>query len=351
MTRFRRGFFTPLALMLALTLAVSACGGQSGSTSGSSGSSTNQAGQQPQASEPKDEYANFPEKEITVVVNTKAGSSVDVMARTIAKVAEKYLGQPVVVLNKPGGDGAVAMSYVLGQPADGYHIWAGTKTLSAALNTNLKQFKVSDFQPLVRVQVDPFALGVRAEAPWQSLRDLIEDAKANPGKIQVGGFGSASAHSLAAYRLMYRSGAEFTWVPFDAGSEAMTAVLGGHVDVVHSNPSTLQQHVESGKLRILAVAADERLADFPDVPTYKEEGVDMVDSQWRGLFLKAGTPEPIVEKLHEAFKQAIKDPEFQEYLKNTKQIDGYLGPDDFTAFVEEDVEAAKEIIERVGLGQ
>lgn len=366
-------------LALCLVLIVSACGGGSGSSSpsssgsgassgqtsgsgsgsGASGSSggsggsggSGSSGSSGGSAAKDDPAADFPNKPLTIVVNTNPGSSVDVMARTVAKIAEKYLGQPVVVDNRPGGDGAVAMGYVLSQPADGYTLWAGTKTLVSALNTTLKHYSVDDFQPVIRIQDDPFALGVRKDSPFKDLKDLIAFAKENPGKIKIGGFGAASAHTIAAYDLMYRAGIEMTWVPFDSGGDGITAVLGGHIDVSHSNPSSFRQFVESGDLRMLAVAANERLPDFPDVPTYKEQGVDMVDSQWRGLFVKGGTPEAIVNKLHDALKQTIEDPEFREYMKTSNQFDGYMNPQDFKAAIVAEYEAAKRVVEQVGLAQ
>jgi len=366
MMKRRRHSLTLTLMIISLLLFVSACGGSSGSVSSTSGSTSNQASSQAsgsgtssgsspastsQGAPEADPAADFPNKPITIIVNTNPGSSVDVMARTVAKIAEKYLGQPVVVDNKPGGDGAVAMGYVLNQPNDGYMLWAGTKTLVSALNTTLTHYSVDDFQPVIRIQDDPFALGVRTDSPFMDLKDVIAYAKDNPGKIKIGGFGAASSHTIAAYDLMYRAGIEMTWVPFDSGGDGITNVLGGHIDISHSNPSSFRQFVESGDLRMLAVAANERLPDFPDVPTYKEQGIDMVDSQWRGLFVKGGTPEAIVNKLHDALKRTIEDPEFLEYMATSNQFDGYMNPEEFKAAIVAEYEAAKKVVEQVGLGQ
>ncbi|MED4017714.1 tripartite tricarboxylate transporter substrate binding protein [Sutcliffiella cohnii] len=320
-----------LALLLVFMVFLSACGNSATSTNGDNSAAAD----------------NFPNKPINIIVNTNPGSSVDVMARTIAKIGEKYSDQPIVVENKPGGDGAIAMSYVLNQADDGHTVWAGTKTLVGALNTTLTHYSVDSFQPVIRVQDDPFALGVKADSPFNTLEDVINFAKENPGEITIGGFGSTSAHTLAAYQFMHTTGIEMTWVPFDAGSDGITNALGGHIDISHSNPSSFKQFVESGDLKILGIAAEERLPDFPDVATYKEQGVDMVDSQWRGLFVKGGTSEAIVEKLHDIFKQAIDDPEFVEYMTNTNQYFGYLTYKDFFESIKKEYEVAKEIVEKV----
>jgi putative tricarboxylic transport membrane protein len=299
----------------------------------------------------KNGKVNFPTKPVTIIVNTNPGSSVDVMARKIASIGEKHLGQPIVVENKPGGDGAVAMGYVLNQKDDGYTVWAGTKTLVGALNTTLSHYKVDSFQPVIRIQDDPFALGVSKDSPFNTLEDLINHAKENPGKVKIGGFGSTSAHTFAAYELMDKAGVEMTWIPFDAGSDGITNVMGGHIDVAHSNPSTMKQFVESGDIKILSVASEDRLADFPDVGTYKEQGVDYVDSQWRGLFVKGGTPKEIVNVLHDAFKKTIEDPEFIEYMKTSNQYDGYMSPEEFMESIQKEYEATKEIVEKIGIGK
>lgn len=294
---------------------------------------------------------NYPTKPLTFVLSSGAGSSVDVMARTISKIAEKYLGEPIGVLNKPGGSGAVAMAYLLSNPANGYTIWAATKTFPVAMNTTLKQYSMNQFEPLVRVEIDPFTIAVQANSPYKTLSDLLKAAKAKPGSITVGGFGSSSPHHLATVRLMSLTNTKFTWVPFSAGSRAMAALLGGHVDAVLSNPSTLKQNVLAGKLRMLAVASDQRLKDFPDTPTFKELGVNLVDAQWRGIFLKAGTPSAVVAKLGAAFKKAIADPAFQTYLKKSNQEDGFMGPAAFTSFVGQQMNQIKTIVNQVGFGQ
>lgn len=294
---------------------------------------------------------DFPNRSVTLILSSGPGSSVDVMARTLARLAEPHIGQSITVLNQPGGNGAVAMANLLNRPADGYHLWAVTKTYPVALATTLQQFSPDDFQPLVRVQVDPFALAVQVNSPWETLEDFLEAARGAPGELTVGGFGSASPHALFTYRLMDRTSTEVIWIPFDAGSDATTALLGGHVDAVLSNPSTLQQHVSAGSLRMLAVASEERIADFADTPTFTEQDIDLIDSQWRGLFVRSGTPDEIVARLDDAFQRAIADPEFQEYLNNTHQLDGYQGPEEFSSFVEQELEDVRAIVERVGFGE
>lgn len=327
-----------LSLTLVLSLALVGCGSVAPASDGKSQTGSNEA-------------TSFPNKSITILVNTSPGSSVDVMARTVAKVAQKYLGQTLVVENKPGGDGAIAMSALINGKTDGYTLWAGTKTLPVALNTNMKQFKLDQFQPVIRIQDDPFALGVNKYSPFNNLTDLIKYAKAHPKEVKIGGFGAQSAHTIATYDFMDKAGIEMTWVPFNSGGDGITAVLGGHIDVSQSNPSSFNQFLKSGELKMLGVAANSPIADYPGVKTYKEQGIDIVDSQWRGLFVKGGTPDEIVQKLHDALKKAIYDPEFVDYMKKSSQLDGYQGPKEFKDSIQKEFEITKKLVEKVGLGK
>lgn len=279
----------------------------------------------------------FPTQPVTIILNSSPGSGVDAMARTLAVALERELGQRVVVTNRPGGDGAVAMSELLRAPADGYLIWGVTKTFPVALNTTLKgMFEIDQFQPLVRAEIDPFAVGVLADSPYTTLEELLDAART--GDINVGGFGSSSPHGLFNFLLARESETPLSWIPFSSSGEALTAVLGGHVDAIVSNPSVLASQVQAGSMRILAVATEERIEDLPEIPTFSELGYELVDSQWRGFFLKAGTPDDVVAALDVAFREAMNSPEFTEYLSNTGQINGYIDPEAFTAFVRDELD-------------
>lgn len=285
---------------------------------------------------------DFPSQPVTIILNSAPGSGVDAMARTLAVAVERELGQRVVVTNRPGGDGAVAMSELLRAPADGYLIWGVTKTFPVALNTTLQgMFEMEDFQPLVRAEIDPFAIGVLADSPWATLDELLDAARS--GDINVGGFGSSSPHGLFNFLLARESDSPLSWIPFNSSGEAMTAVLGGHVDAIVSNPSVLASQVQAGSMRILAVATEERIADLPEIATFRELGYDLVDSQWRGFFLKADTPDDVVAALDTAFRDAMNSPEFTEYLANSGQINGYIGPDEFETFVHSELELVTEV--------
>jgi tripartite-type tricarboxylate transporter receptor subunit TctC len=255
------------------------------------------------------------------------------MARELAKGAEKYLGQPVVVENRTGGSLANQLREMLSRPSDGYTVGTVTASLVGTLATIHKdRFKPSDFRFLARVQIDPFVVATRSDSRFKELKDLIAYARANPGKVKVGGFGSTgSAHNLAMMDLSRKGGIDISWVAFDGGSEAVAAALGGHVDVVHTNPGITIQHVKAGKMRVLGVASPKRVEGLPEAPTYREQGIDMEAYQWRGIFAKAGIPNAVAEKLAEAFQKAMEGSDFVQYTKRSNLMMGYQAPKEFEA--------------------
>lgn len=299
------------------------------------------------APEPKEE---FPAKGITILCGSKAGSPVDVMARELAKHVEKILGKPVVVENKPGGSQAEMLSTLMGQPADGYTLATVTTSTVGVLAAQLReQYKLDDLNFLICLQTDPYALVVRAESPFKDLKDLLEYARQNPGKVKVGGFGSGSGHHMAFLDLCDKTGVQMSWVVFEGGSEAIAAALGGHVDVAHTNPGPVIGHVQAGKMRILAVASEKRLDVLPDVPTYRDQGVDLVLFQWRGVAMRAGAPQPVVDKLVAVMQQAAATPEFKEYMKNTNQFESDLAGERFQQYVRNEFVQTTERLKRLGL--
>jgi tripartite-type tricarboxylate transporter receptor subunit TctC len=281
----------------------------------------------------------YPTKPITIISHTAAGSPTDLMARQLGKAAEPFLGQPVVVENKPGGSGAMQVAALLSSPADGYTLAAVTPTQIGAWESTLKgKFNIDQFSWVSRVEIDPYILVVQTSSPWKTLKEFVEFAKQNPNKLRIGGYGAVgSGHNVAFNILAKSAGFKAVWMPYEGTNAAVTALLGGHIDAANSNPGQVTQQVEAGKLRILGVMAEKRLKDLPDVPTYAEAGysVDSGWSQFRGIFGRKGIPEPIQAKLSEVFMKAIKSPSFQDYLKKTNQEDGSMDLPTFTKFIGE----------------
>jgi len=260
------------------------------------------------------------------------------------------LRKPVVVQNKPGGSQAEELSTMTGQPPDGYTIGTVTTSTVGALAGHLRsQFKIGDFNFLVLVQSDPYALVVKANSPFQDLKGMLEFARANPGKVKVGGFGTGSGHHMAFLDLEEKAGVQMRWVSFDGGAAAIAAALGGHIDAAHTNPGVVRGHVQAGKMRVLAIASDKRLDVLPNVPTYREQGIDLVLFQWRGVAMRAGAPKDVTDKLISAITQASQTPEFIRYMTNTNQFAIDLAGDSAQKSVMDEFQKTTERLKKLGL--
>lgn len=318
-----------LVSLLILSLILSGCGSNTSSTNTSK------------------EEVKYPVKPVTLLVWSAAGSPVDIMARQVAKVGEKYLGQPIVVDNKTGGDGAVAMQAMLANPADGYTMTANTRSMVTSLATTLKDsLKPDQFTYVYKLQDDPYLIAVRDKSPFKTLDDLVKAAKAKPGSISVAGYGSDSAQAMLGAEWAKQAGIETKWVPYDGGSKAIVAALGGNADATLTNLSGVVSQIKANQLRILAISTDNRIDMIPDTPTLKELGYkDMVQSHWRGIMVKAGTPEAIVQKLYDALGKVASDPDFVNYMKTG----GLITPatqtyKEFTSDVQSDVKKMQETL-------
>ena len=296
--------------------------------------------------------AKFPSKEITIICGSKAGAPIDVMARQVASRLEKILGKPVIVENRTGGTQAEALSALRSKPADGHTLVTVTPTTLQVLNTTLKdKFKFEDFIWLSQVNAEPYALVVKGDSPFNNIQDLMAFAKSNPGKIKVGGYGTGSSHHLAFLEMIDLAGVKMAWMPFEGAPEALAQVLGGHIDVAHTTPSLAIGHINAGTIKVVGITDKERLEMIPNTPTLKEQGVDQVLYQWRGLIAKAGTPPEVQEKLLAALQQVYDDPSFQKYLTDGQQKKGqYSGPA-FEKFAREEYEVAKKRLSQLGLSK
>lgn len=252
----------------------------------------------------------FPGKRpIEFVVLFPAGSSADVTARVLAEGMGKRLGAQIVVVNRPGGGGAVGYKYLAAQAADGRHLVWNSNSISTTYYTGTLPFDYREFVPVARVQIETPLLFVTGAAPWKSLRDVIQYAKANPGKFTVGNSGFGSHTHLSSAWLFNAAGVKVLDVPFNA-AQVVPSLLGGHVDSVIQLPGALAGHVKSGAVRALVALAAKRDPAFPEVPTAREQGVDVAAELWRGVAVPKGTPQRIVARLEDAIRQTVSSPEF-----------------------------------------
>ncbi len=287
--------------------------------------------------------AAYPNKPIKVLCWSKPGSSVDLYSRTLAELAGKILGQPLVVETKTGGGGVVASNALMAKPADGYTLLAVTRTLTTKFGEPGVQFKPDDFQPIVRSILDPVVIMVPGDSQFKTIQDFIKYGKANPGKLKITGAFALGLHRVAWEGFAKKTGIQAVWVPYQGSAPAAAAVAGGHVSAGAMNPGVVRAQVTAGKIRILATASDKRLADYPNVPTLKEAGIDYTAYQWRGVMAKKGTPKAVVDKLAKVFQQAQQTPEWKDFLKKMSWQDGYEGPQAFEKEFKEQAQEMKDL--------
>lgn len=293
--------------------------------------------------------AAYPDKPINILCWSKAGSSVDLYARLLAKLSTKSLGQPLVVTTKAGGGGVVAVNALLSEPADGYTLLAVTRTLTTKFGEPGVTFKATDLQPVVRSELDPIVFMVPGSSPFKNINDLIKFAKANPMKLKVAGAFAIGLHRVAWEGFAEHEGIKATWVPYEGSAPVVASVAGGHVDAAAINPGVARAQVKAGKIRILAAASDQPLRDFPNVPTLKKLGINYTAYQWRGIMVKAGTPKAVVDKLAAAFHKAEETKEWKDFLAKESQMDGFEGPVAFAKTYNEAVQQMAEVKKSLGL--
>jgi putative tricarboxylic transport membrane protein len=291
----------------------------------------------------------FPSRPITILCWSAAGSPVDVYARTLAKLLTAELGQNVVVDNRTGGSGIVMVNSLLRAPADGYTIGANTITLAALFSEPNVTFKPDDLQMVARSQVDPYGLIVHTSTPFKTIDEFVVYARRNPGSLNVGGPFAMSGHRVAWEVFSEMAKFRTTWVPYQGGGPALTAIAGGHIDAAATNPGNVKPMIDAGKVRVIAVSSERRLEDFPNVPTYKERGWNLVRYQWRGVMAKTGTPKPVLDRLVAAVQKAQQTPEWKAYLRQVTQLDGFQGPEAFRAQLLEDMREMEVVKKKLGL--
>jgi tripartite-type tricarboxylate transporter receptor subunit TctC len=275
--------------------------------------------------------AQWPERPVELIVGFAAGGGTDITARTLAVFLEKELGASVVVVNKPGASGALGLSLVARAKPDGYTLgmtnMPGLLTLPIERNAG---FTSADFTYLATLVRDPSAFSVKTDSPYQSLRQLIDAARAKPGLVSYGSTGVGTDDHLALVMFEGATGTDLNHVPFNGAGPLRNSVLGGHTDVGGMNLGEAMPYSGS-KLRILAQASEKRSPLAPDVPTFKEQGVDLVFASERGVVAPKGLPPEVEQKLAKALEHIANNPEFQKtMLQQFTEMD-YLPGDKWQA--------------------
>ena len=271
----------------------------------------------------------YPTKTVTMVVPTAAGGTTDLSARMVAQALAPVLGQSVVVDNKGGGNGNIAASIVKRAEADGYTLlmqYSGYHVISPHL-TKVAQWAQSDFQPIANVISAPQIIVVRADLPVKTLPELIAYAKANPGKLNYASSGNGSLQHVTGAMLEQQGGVKMVHVPYKGTGPALQDLLGGQVDLTFGTAPPYMPHIQSGKLRVLAVTGKQRLPSLSQVPTTAEAGYPKVNAtSWFALFAPAATPKPVVDKLAADVRAVVQSAAFQQKAQEQGATAEYLSP-------------------------
>jgi len=293
--------------------------------------------------------AEYPNKPINLVIQYPAGGSTDLTARALANGAKKFLGQPVICENKAGGGGTVGVALVAAKPADGYTIGIITSSPTMAFHMGKLNFHpLNDLTPIMRWGNYLFGVVVRADSKFKTMQEIMQFIKQNPDKLSYGSPGVGTPPHFAIEELSMVAGVKFTHIPAKGIAENNTALLGGHIDLV-SDSSGWGPLVDGGKFRLLAVWSEKRSERYPQVPTMKEVGYDVVARSHLGVIGPKGMPKPVVAKLADAFTKAMNEPEFLEVMKKFDMPSFYANTEDYTKYLQNDFENMGKLVKKLGL--
>jgi tripartite-type tricarboxylate transporter receptor subunit TctC len=291
--------------------------------------------------------AEFPTKEVQVIIPWAAGGATDLIFRALAANTAKYLGKAVVVVNKPGGGSAVGYTAGAQAPPDGYTLVSAVTPLTIVPHQVATAFTYKNFEPVINVVSDPSMFLIRADAPWKSLKEFIDFAKKNPGMITVGNSGAGGGVHLVAVAFEKAAGVKFNHIPFSGGGPSVVAAMGGHINSISVSPPEGIEQIKAGKLKIIALFAEKRMEMFPQVPTVKDQGIDFAMGMWRGLAAPKGTPPDVIKKLHDAFKKGMDDPVFRKNAQDMAVHLSYLNSQEFGKLMASDHEFFGKLVKEI----
>ena len=296
---------------------------------------------------------DYPSKPITMVLPFPPGGVAEIVGRPLASIMEKSLKQPIVLINRPGAGGAVGMGSVAKGPADGYTILMGLSSISIfpvsdRINGKEPPYELKDFAPIALVTADPTVLVVRADGPYKTVKDFVDAAKANPGKINYSSSGVYGTLHVAMEIFANAAGIKLFHIPYQGGGPAVTALLSGQVEASPQGPAAAIGQIRAGKMRALASWGTERLKLLPDIPTFKELGYDAEFYIWTGIFVPAATPAPIIARLREAVRNAATSEDFKATMEKVSTPVAYLDAPEFQKYWDKDAARLKSALEKIG---
>jgi len=293
----------------------------------------------------------FPTKPIKLIIAFPAGGPTDITMRQLAENASKVLGQPVIVENKPGAGGTLPAQQLQSAAADGYTVaQIPLGVFRLPYTTKISWDPVKDISYVINVTGYAFGIVVPADSPLKNWNDFVAYAKANPGKLSYGSTGTLTSPHLTTELVAQKLGIQLNHIPYKGSSELMQAIGGSHI-MAAADSTGFAPLVQAGKLRVLNTWGDKRLEKFPDAPTLKELGLDIVQNSPFGIGAPRGTPPDVVKKLHDAFKKSMEDPSYVQALARYDMLPIYMDSAQYTRFAQETFAREKQLIEKLGLAK
>lgn len=295
----------------------------------------------------------YPTRPVSMVVAFPPGGVADNTARPVAAALERLLKQPVVVVNKAGAAGAVGYQTAASSKPDGYTVLMALVSVSVLPEVDKlfgrpPNFTRDQFTGIARINADPSMLVVRADTPWKTLKDFVDDAKKRPGEIVFTSSGLYGAAHIPMEMFMLASGVKLRHLPTTGGGPMMNAILGGHAQAVMTPVSLAAAQVKAGKLRLLAHTGTAPVAAYPDVPSFKSQGYDVEYTAWAGLVAPKSTPPHVIKILRDATRQAVKEPEVVGAHAKLDTPIAYMDADEFNAWWAQDAARLAEVVKKIG---
>jgi len=293
---------------------------------------------------------DYPKRTIQYIVGWGAGGGSDLFGRIITIPVKNKLGVPVIVVNMPGASSATATNFVMDQPADGYTLFGTTSDIMSNIFLERTKYTNKDLTPILRAHVDIGMIQIGPHSPFKTWDALIKHAKENPGKQTWGGTGAGSYDEVATAVIRSSAGINVKYVPFESASEMHAALLGGHIHAMYEEAGPVIAMIDAGKTQPILVIAEKKLERFPNVPCAKELGYAVPPLQWRGVAVRKGTPQPIVDILEKTFIEATKSPEYLDFEKKRflNLYPGFLGSKDFAVDLEREYPIYEKIMKTMG---
>ena len=293
-----------------------------------------------------------PSKQIEIVVHTGPGGGSDIFGRAIADLMqkEKLVSQRMQVVNKPGGGPAVAMSYLAEKKGETHTVGIFTGVwVTNPLTTAEANITVADLTPMVRLVLEPAVVAVKADSPFRSMRDFVEAAKKSPGQLKQSGGSVMGRDNLVRLVIQKATGVKWVFISFPSGGERITNLLGGHVEMMVIEPQEAGEHIKAGNMRVIAALTAKRLPSFPNVPTLKEQGIDVpVIPQARGFLAPPGVPKEVLQYWDGISDRFAKTASWKQYLEQNQFEDGYLKGPPLNKFFDDLTVQMREVLKEAG---